>query len=166
LLSTFHARRLIVSIRKSCRCNDEHTCCHQQPSPPPTMPWRGAHIKNPQGLTDPEDCTRNSSSPVPQPSRERWSILQAGLLAHGSPYSPCLPIIRVKRETSFVNRLQGKPLRFTRYASRPTPLDSGIHGFRPHLQRRDREGLAPSSLTQESYCGRHSRRPGRRLSRS
>jgi hypothetical protein len=25
--------------------------------------------------------------------------------------------------------------------------DSGIHGFRPHLQRRDREGFAPSSLT-------------------
>jgi hypothetical protein len=94
LLPTFHVRRLIVCIRKSCRCNDEHTCCHQQPGPPPTMPWRGAHIKNPQGLTDPEDCTRNSSSPVPQPSRERWSILQEGLLAHGSPYSPCLPIRR------------------------------------------------------------------------
>lgn len=29
---------------------------------------------------------------------------------------------------------------------------SGIYGFRPHLQRRDREGLAPSSLAQESQC--------------
>ncbi len=42
----------------------------------------------------------------------------------------------------------------------PTPrafpsaeANSGIYGFRPHLQRRDREGLAPSSLTQESQCG-------------
>ena len=34
----------------------------------------------------------SSSSPVPQPSRERWSIFRAGLLAHGSSYSPCLPI--------------------------------------------------------------------------
>src|SRR5512139_888510 len=31
--------------------------------------------------------------------------------------------------------------------------DSGIDGFRPHSQRRDREGFAPSSLTQESQCG-------------
>ncbi len=37
--------------------------------------------------------------------------------------------------------------------SRPlTPSDSGLRGFRPHLQRRDREGFAPSSLTQESVC--------------
>lgn len=28
--------------------------------------------------------------------------------------------------------------------------DSGVAGFRPHLQRRDREGFPPSSLTQES----------------
>ena len=55
----------------------------------------------------------------------------------------------------------------------PTPrafpsaeADSGIHGFRPHLQRRDREGFAPSSLTQESQCGGHFRRQGRRLSSS
>ena len=49
----------------------------------------------------------------------------------------------------------------------PSPkADSGIHGFRPHLQRRDREGFPPSSLTQESQCGTHSRRPGRRLSSS
>ncbi len=123
-------------------------------------------IKKSPRPPDPEDYTRNSSSPIPQPTRERWSTLPAGLLAHGSPYSPRLPIFRVKREASFVKRLKDKSLRFTRNASRPTPLDSGIHGFRPHLQRRDREGLAPSSLTQESYCGRHSRRPERRLSRS
>jgi len=29
----------------------------------------------------------------------------------------------------------------------PAEADSGIRGFRPHLQRRDREGFAPSSLT-------------------
>lgn len=45
-------------------------------------------------------------------------------------------------------------------------IPSGFYGFRPHLQRRDREGLAPSSLAQESQCGGHSRRPGRRLSSS
>jgi hypothetical protein len=37
-----------------------------------------------------------------------------------------------------------KPERPTVQAS-----DSGINGFRPHLQRRDREGIAPSSLTPE-----------------
>ena len=55
----------------------------------------------------------SSSSPVPQPSRERWSRkprrgslasgersaerfpFRAGLLAHGSSYSPCLPIRRI-----------------------------------------------------------------------
>lgn len=162
---------------------------------------RSSNKKIPKASTDPEDYTRNSSSPIPQPTRERWSweptrespfccgersrtiyrILgvkrsstyygeyasgrrhacglasdpisfasqrrdpsgrppfPAGLLAHGSPYSPRLPIHE---------------------------SDSGIHRFRPHLQRRDHEGLAPSSLTQESYCGRHSRRAGRRLSRS
>ena len=41
-----------------------------------------------------------SSSPVPQPSRELWSMLRAGLLAHGSPYSPCLPICEKLLATS------------------------------------------------------------------
>jgi len=50
-------------------------------------------IKNPQGLQETlRIAPASSSSPVPQPSRERWSILRAGLLAHGSSYSPCLPI--------------------------------------------------------------------------
>jgi hypothetical protein len=49
-------------------------------------------------------------------------LFRAGLLAHGSSYSPCLPIYRV---------------------------DSGLRGFRPHSQRRDREGFAPSSLTRK-----------------
>jgi hypothetical protein len=131
------------------------------------MEYAGAQIKNPQGLTDPEDCTRNSSSLIPQPTRERYSTLQAGLLAHGSPYSPCLPIRSVKRRSSFVKRRRRQisyEIRFTRYVSRLQ--DSGFHGFRPHLQRRDREGFPPSSLTQESQCGGHSRRPGRSLSSS
>jgi hypothetical protein len=37
--------------------------------------------------------------------------------------------------------------------------DSGVGGFRPHSQRRDREGFAPSSLTRKPRCERHSRRP-------
>jgi hypothetical protein len=49
-------------------------------------------------------------------------LFQAGLLAHGSSYSPCLPIY---------------------------DLDSGLGGFRPHSQRRDREGFTPSSLTRK-----------------
>jgi hypothetical protein len=53
-------------------------------------------IKNPQGLRQTlRIAPASSSSPVPQPSRERWSILRAGLLAHGSSYSPCLPIHRI-----------------------------------------------------------------------
>ena len=43
---------------------------------------------------------------------------------------------------------------------RPTPrafpsiaLDSGSYRFRPHSQRRDREGLSPSSLTRKSQSG-------------
>jgi hypothetical protein len=78
----------------------------------------------------------------------------AGLLAHGSSYSPRLPIQNVKRDPSFVKRRR-KPrfyeMRFTKYDLRP--LDSGVAGFRPHLQRRDREGIAPSSLIQASLCG-------------
>ena len=62
--------------------------------PTDTMTASSAQIENPQGLIDPEDCTRNSSSPIPQPTRERRSTLLAGLLAHGSPYSPRLPIHR------------------------------------------------------------------------
>jgi hypothetical protein len=36
--------------------------------------------------------------------------------------------------------------------SHPDSRDSGLIGFRPHSQRRDREGLAPSSLTRASQC--------------
>jgi hypothetical protein len=51
---------------------------------------------------------------------EHPSGRQAGFLAHGSAYSPYLPI---------------------------TPRrDSGCHGFRPRSQRRDRDGISPSSL--------------------
>ena len=70
-------------------------------------------IKNPQGLRETlRIAPASSSSPVPQPSRERWSResmrgspassdgsaerfpFRAGLLAHGSSYFPCLPIRR------------------------------------------------------------------------
>ena len=43
--------------------------------------------------------------------------------------------------------------------------DSGVDGFRPHLQRRDREGVAPSSLTLELYW-QHNRRGQQNLSSS
>lgn len=56
---------------------------------------------------------------------------------------------------------------------RPTPrpfpsveTDSGIYGFRHHIQRRDREGFTPSSLPQKLQCDRHSRREGQFLSSS
>src|SRR5690242_5313207 len=42
---------------------------------------------------DPEDCTRFFILTVPQPTREWLSPLWAGLLAHGSSYSPRLPIL-------------------------------------------------------------------------
>jgi len=47
----------------------------------------------------------------------------------------------------------------TNYASRDTVHvpDSGWSGFRPHSQRRDREGVAPSSLTLELYWQHHRR---------
>ncbi len=44
--------------------------------------------------------------------------------------------------------------------------DSGSHGFRPHSQRRDREGVAPSSLDPRVAMWRHSRRLRRNLSSS
>jgi hypothetical protein len=43
--------------------------------------------------------------------------------------------------------------------------DSGCSGFRPHSQRRDREGVAPSSLTLELYW-QHNRRGQQNLSSS
>src|SRR5215472_8602174 len=50
-------------------------------------------IKNPQGLKETlRIAPASSSSPAPQPTRERWSSAWGGLLAYGSPYSPCLPI--------------------------------------------------------------------------
>jgi|CXWL01.1.fsa_nt_gi hypothetical protein len=55
----------------------------------------------------------------------------------------------------------------TNYASRDTfhVPDSGCSGFRPHSQRRDREGVAPSSLTLEFYW-QHNRRGQQNLSSS
>ena len=44
--------------------------------------------------------------------------------------------------------------------------DSGSHGFRPHSQRRDREGVAPSSLCPRVTMCRHFRRLCRNLSSS
>src|SRR5262249_17530940 len=79
------------------------------------IPFNVLEIKNPQGLKQTlRIAPASSSSPVPQPSRERWPeelaggspmycserysgrfLFRAGLLAHGSSYSPCLPIHRI-----------------------------------------------------------------------
>ena len=131
LLPPFHVRTLLVNT------SPYHWSAYRQRAAQNTrcnnIPNMPAQIKNPQGLTETlRIAPGSSSSPVPQPSRERWSIHWAGLLAHGSSYSPRLPIHLV---------------------------DSGNTGFRPHSQRRDREGFTPSSLTQESYLWRHNRRP-------
>jgi hypothetical protein len=58
----------------------------------------------------------------------------------------------MKRLSSFVScEKNARNQRYTNSVSRSQ--DSGNRGFRPHLQRRDREGFAPSSLTRESHCG-------------
>ncbi len=73
-----------------------------------------------------------SPSPFPQPSRERRSFARVGLLAYR------------------VFCLLPAP-------SHPPPVSSGFCGFRPHSQRRDREGITPSSLHPETFVlRRHS----------
>ena len=76
--------------------------------------------KIPKAYTDLEDCTRFFILTRSPASREHWSLLRAGLLAHGSPYSPCLPIQHVTRHSSFVKRWNenSDKIRFTRYVSR------------------------------------------------
>ena len=58
-----------------------------------------------------------------------------------------------------IRESQERILRFTLNDSIHVRKDSGVGGFRPHSQRRDREGFAPSSLTRKPRCERHSRRP-------
>ena len=101
--------------------------------------YRSPNKKIPKASTDPEDCTRNSSSPVPQPTRERRSTILEGLLAHGSSYSPRLPI---RRSEQWHVRVSSP---FTAAGPR------GIFTLFP---------------AQESLCGGHSRRGIRRLSSS
>lgn len=49
-----------------------------------------------------------------------------------------------------IRESQERILRFTLNDSIHVRKDSGVGGFRPHSQRRDREGVAPSSLTRKS----------------
>jgi hypothetical protein len=119
-------------------------------------------IKNPQGLSETlRIAPASSSSPVPQPSREQRSTFRAGLLARGSTYSPRLPIRSVSRETRVVS---WRSASLTPCASPFTLQNSGHHGFRPHSQRRDREGFAPSSLPRKSQYSPDNRREGQILS--
>ena len=101
--------------------------------------YRSPNKKIPKASTDPEDCTRNSSSPVPQPTRERRSTILEGLLAHGSPYSPRLPIRRSEQW-------------HVRVSSPCTAAGP--------------RGIFTLFPAQESLCGGHSRRGIRRLSSS
>ena len=93
-------RRFMFDISSSGAAGTTHIASSKPaPSRDPTHPvvrkkcW-SPNKKIPKASTDPEDCTRNSSSPIPQPTRERRSTFLGGLLAHGSPYSPRLPIRR------------------------------------------------------------------------
>jgi hypothetical protein len=70
----------------------------------------------------------------------------------------------VKRHSSFVKR---RVKTLTKYASRDAfhVQDSGINGFRPHSQRRDREGVDPLPLLESSYA-EHNKSGAEKLSRS
>jgi hypothetical protein len=165
------------------------------------MTASSVQIENPQGLTDPEDCTRNLSSPIPQPTRESrsWEPTRGSPFCCGKRSRTICRVLDMTRSSTYCREyvsgrfhacgLASDPISFASRRRDPlagsrswqvfwlmvhstprafpsTEADSGIHGFRPHLQRRDREGLTPSSLTQESQCGGHFRRQGRILSSS
>ena len=165
--SPFHLNALFFAARTTCHGTEHHPDQHPCERGGETSSSL-RQIKNPQGLSETlRIAPASSSSPVPQPSREQKSTFRAGLLARGSPYSPRLPIPNVKRRSSFMKR-RWKPIsyeiRFTRYVS--CTQNSGNHGFRPHSQRRDREGFAPSSLTWKSQYPRHNRKEEQYLSSS
>ena len=109
---------------------------------------RGLHQakKSPWFMTNQGDCTRLTWSPrgdptllgapqglcpaaFPRKPRRIYFIEQGGVLTHGSSYRPRLPTFR----QWLYNR---------RFPWEPTI----VRGFRPRLQRRDRDGFAPSSL--------------------
>jgi hypothetical protein len=106
-------------------------------------------IKNPQGLGQTlRIAPASSSSPVPQPSREQRSALRAGLLADGSPYSPCLPIrkrvcesrLKTVAFTGFVPIHSGGTAR----DSHPLPLPGNL--MTGH-NRRERQNLSSSNMS-------------------
>jgi hypothetical protein len=108
--------------------------------------------KNPQGLTTLRIAPASSPSPFPQPTRERRSD-RAGFLTSGSFYSSPFPSGDVNRESLFVKRRREVLLRLTFDDSRITSARQWFREFRPQLQRRDREGVAPSSLHPGRICG-------------
>ena len=119
LLSSLHL--IIFSLPAFDRQRDTHRQHHRKHDDDGVISWP---LRQKKKSPRPEQTLRiapaSSSSPVPQPSREQQSMLRAGLLAHGSPYSPCLPIQHVKRHSSFVKRWNENSyeIRFTRYVSR------------------------------------------------
>lgn len=87
--------------------------------------------KNPQGLRiDPEDCTRFSSSPLPQPRGNdgQFSEQVFWLMVHPTPRPSHLKHERQNRRRKTDNLL---PLRFTCNRSPSRPQDSGMTGFVP-----------------------------------
>lgn len=95
----------------------------------------------------------SSSSPVPQPSKEHRSLLQPGLLAHGSSYSPHLPgAVSVITASSLQQR------QITDHA----PV--AIAGFVPIYSGGTARDSHPLPLTR-GYVRQHNRRARQSLSR-
>jgi len=84
---------------------------------------RGKNKKSPRPRQTLRIAPASSSSPVPQPSRE---------------------------QDHFSGQVFWLMVRPTPRAFPSVEPDSGVGGFRPHSQRRDREGFTPSSLTRKS----------------
>ena len=100
---------------------------------------RAGNKKSSRPKKDLEDCTR--------------FFILARSPAHGGTMVICL------------GRSSGLWFTLLPVPSHPV-TDSGSHGFRPHSQRRDREGVAPSSLYPRVIMCWHSRRLRRNLSSS
>lgn len=113
--------------------------CEQHENDAGNLFQRAGNKKSPRPEKDPEDCTR--------------FFILARSPAHEGTKVICL------------GRSSGLWFTLLPVPSHPV-TDSGSHGFRPHSQRRDREGVAPSSLYPRVTMWRHSRRLRRNLSSS
>ena len=164
-------RRFIFDISSSGAAGADHIASSRPiPSKNPThrlvrnMPEAKKKSPRPRQTLRIAPATHPRQFPRPRGNVGQLSRQVFWLMVHPTPRA--FPSCR-RYSVTVIRYSQELTLRVTFHDSRLTSLtDSGFHGFRPHLQRRDREGFAPSSLTQESQCGGHSRRTGRRLSSS